>query len=102
MGYTLREATLDDADALVRHRVAMFADMGIAFDHAPLAASFREWLNDTMPSGTYRAWLAESDGGDIACGGGISILPWPPGPQYPRDRPAFVYNIDTEAAHRPR
>jgi GNAT superfamily N-acetyltransferase len=39
---------------------------------------------------------------DVVAGGGISILPWPPGPQYPGDRIAIVYNVYTEPAHRGR
>jgi hypothetical protein len=30
--YRVREATLDDLDALVHHRVAMFTDMGVELD----------------------------------------------------------------------
>jgi hypothetical protein len=79
MPYRVREATLRDIDALVRHRIGMFTDMGLSLDAPALEASFRAWLTDKMPAGTYRAWLIETDGGVIAAGGGISILPWPPG-----------------------
>ena len=95
-------ATLADADVLVRHRVAMFTDMGVPMDVAALEAAFRAWLHDVVPAGTYRAWLAETSSGAVVGGGGISILPWPPGPQYPGDRLAFVYNVYTEPAHRQR
>jgi GNAT superfamily N-acetyltransferase len=100
--YALRPATLDDADALVRHRLAMFADMGVPCDAAALEAAFRAWLVRLMPGGTYRAWLVETRDGAIAAGGGITIVPWPPGPHYPGDRLAFVYNVYTEPAHRRR
>ena len=100
--YIVREATLADVDVLVRHRLAMFTDMGVPLDAAALEASFRTWLAETIPSGTYRAWLVEDGGGNIAAGGGITILPWPPGPQYMGTRLAFVYNVYTEAAHRRR
>ena len=55
-----------------------------------------------MPAGTYRAWLAETPDGEVAGGGGITILPWPPGPRYMGNRLAFVYNVYTEPAHRRR
>jgi GNAT superfamily N-acetyltransferase len=99
--YHVRAATIADADVLVRHRIAMFTDMGVPLDAAVLEQAFRAWLMDTMPAGTYRAWLAES-GGEVAGGGGITILPWPPGPRYAGDRLAFVYNVYTEPAHRRR
>ena len=78
----------------------MFQDMGIAFDADLLARSFREWMTTMMASGTYRAWVVEADRAAIAAGAGISVLPWPPGPQYTGDRIALVYNVYTEPAHR--
>ena len=80
----------------------MFTDMGVPFDAAPLAEAFRALLVDLMPPGTYRAWLAETAEGEIAAGGGITVLPWPPGPQYLGGRLAFVYNVYTEPLHRRR
>ena len=100
--YTIRAATLDDADSLVRHRIAMFTDMGVPLDAAALDQAFRTWLAELMPAGTYRAWLVEDDAGAIVAGGGITILPWPPGPRYMGDRLAFVYNVYTEPSHRRR
>ena len=100
--YRIRPATLDDLDVLVRHRISMFTDMGVPLDAAALDESFRAWLVGVMPQGTYRAWLAETAEGEIAAGGGITILPWPPGPGYLGDRLAFVYNVYTEPLHRRR
>ena len=100
--YLVRPATLDDADVLVRHRVGMFTDMGIAMDVAALETAFRTWLTEMMPAGTYRAWLVENHDGQVVAGGGITVLPWPPGPRYVGDRLAFVYNVYTDPAHRRR
>ena len=100
--YHLRPATYDDADVLVHHRIAMFTDMGMTFDRVTLDQSYRAWLARVMPEGTYRAWLAQTESGESVAGGGITILPWPPGPRYLGDRVAFVYNVYTEPAHRGR
>ena len=100
--YSVRPATLDDADTLVRHRIKMFDDMGIALDAPALDRLFREWLAVMMLAQTYHAWLVETDAGDVAAGGGLSVLPWPPGPRYMGDKLAFVYNVYTEPAHRRR
>jgi GNAT superfamily N-acetyltransferase len=99
--YRIRPATIDDVDALVHHRIAMFEAMGVPLNAAALAAAYRPWLAETMPKGLYRAWVVEV-GADIVAGGGITIIQWPPGPQYPGDRLAFVYNVYTEPAHRHR
>ena len=102
MSYRVREATLGDADVLVRHRIGMFTDMGLVLDAAALDAAFRVWLAEKMPEGIYRAWLAEAEDGAVAGGGGISILPWPPGPSYMGGKIAVVYNVYTEPLHRRR
>ena len=111
--YSLRPATLADTEALVAHRIGMFADMGVEMDQ-DTAAAFRRWLADAMPAGLYLAWVVEivdeaNVGADrrdtsrsIIAGGGITVLPWPPGPRYIGDRLAFVYNIYTEPPHRRR
>ena len=99
--YHVRAATLDDVDALIHHRLAMFADMGVPCAPA-LDEAFRSWLRETMPAGVYRAWVVESEAGEIVAGGGITILPCAPGPQWLATRMAFVYNVYTEAGHRRR
>ena len=106
--YRVRPATLEDVDALVRHRIGMFTDMGVALDIEALDRAFRAWLGDAMPAGRYRAWVVdarETAGpapATVVAGGGITVLPWPPGPRDVGDRLAFVYNVYTERAHRRR
>jgi len=101
-GYRVRTATLADADALVRHRLAMFTDMGVPLDATLVARAFRSWLAHAMPAGIYRAWVAQDEEGAIVGGGGLTAVPWPPGPTYHGDTLAFVYNVYTEPDHRRR
>ena len=100
--YRIRAATLADVDALVHHRVAMFREMGTAIEADPVAKAFSDWVTKLLPAGTYRGWVVEGPSGDIVAGGGMTILPWPPGPWYVGGRMAFVYNVYTEPAHRRR
>ena len=101
--YHIREATLDDMDVLVRHRLAMFAEMGRAFDAVLVAQLFRDWLRPMMLADDYRAWLCETDAREVAGGAGLSLIKWPPGPSpLASDRVAFVYNVYTEHPHRRR
>ena len=100
--YRVRPATLDDADALVHHRLGMFTDMGLSVEVPAIDRAFRRWLAEMMPGGTYRGWVAEDSGGAIVAGGGITILPWPPGQMSMTGRVAFAYNVYTEPAHRSR
>ena len=99
--YLVRPATLADIDVLVEHRKAMFIDMGSSPDPA-MDRLFRAWLQDAMPLEVYRAWLAVDATGEVAAGGGITVLPWPPGPQSMTGRAAFAYNGYTEPRHRRR
>jgi GNAT superfamily N-acetyltransferase len=101
--YRVREATLEDLETLVRHRVAMFADMDVEVDAPALATAYRAWLRATMPAGEYYAWVCETEMREIVAGGGLSLFRWPPGPRPATgDRLAFVYNVYTEPAHRKR
>jgi GNAT superfamily N-acetyltransferase len=101
--YRVRPATLDDADVLVHHREAMFEEMGTPPPQVAVAGPmFRAWLADAMPNGTYRAWVVVTGAGDAVAGGGMTVLPWPPGPQHPGGLVAFVYNVYTEPEHRGR
>jgi GNAT superfamily N-acetyltransferase len=100
--YRVRPATPDDAEVLVRHRIAMFSDMGTSIDAPAVGRAFRAWLLPSLRSGTYRAWLAVSDDEGIVGGGGLTVIPWPPGPWWPGERVAFVYNVYTDPAHRRR
>jgi GNAT superfamily N-acetyltransferase len=102
LSYNIREATLADSDALVHHRIAMFTDMGMPLDAVALDSAFRAWLAETMTTGTYRAWVVEEDRGAIVGGGGMTILPWPPGPRDMATRLGFVYNVYVEEGHRRR
>src|SRR5262245_35827269 len=94
--YRIRAATLDDAEALVRHRLGMFSGMGTTIDHMAIEKAFGAWLVDMMPAVFYRAWIVESQDNEIVGGGGVTVLPWPPGPQDLGGRIAFVYNVYVE------
>jgi GNAT superfamily N-acetyltransferase len=101
--YHVREATLTDADVLVRQRMGMFTDMGEPDESVRVCGpQFLEWLRHAMPAGLYRAWLLETESGEAIAGGGITVIPWPPGPRYRGGRLAFVYNVYTEPEQRHR
>ena len=101
--YDVREATLDDMDVLVRHRLAMFTDMGRPFDAPLIAQMFRDWVRPMMIAGDYRAWLCETAAREVAGGAALTLIKWPPGPSpLKSDRVAFVYNVYTEHSHRRR
>ena len=100
MSYTIRTATVDDIPHVVTHRERMFRDMGIPAEFNAMAAATRTWLGGAIPDGTYRGWVALTPDGAVVAGGGLVVIPWPPGPFTMDPRCGFVFNVYTDPAHR--
>ena len=96
----IRPATIEDIPLVVAHREQMFRDMGIPAEFAAMARATDSWLRTAIPSKTYLGWLAVADDGAIAAGGGLIVIPWPPGPMTMDPRCGFVFNVYTDPAHR--
>ncbi len=100
MSYSIRPATVADIPHIVQHREAMFRDMGIPAAFADMAAAMELWLGHAIPSKTYQGWVAATEGGEVAAGGGLVVIPWPPGPMSLDPRCGFIFNVYTQPAHR--
>jgi GNAT superfamily N-acetyltransferase len=100
MAYEVRPATIADIPHIAGHREQMFREMGIHADFADMGAATELWLRHAIPAKTYLAWIATTDRGDIAAGGGLIVIPWPPGPISLDPRCGFVFNVYTQPAHR--
>jgi GNAT superfamily N-acetyltransferase len=80
----------------------MFREIGTDTDYAALGREFERWLAEAMARQLYHGWMVEASQGDIAAGGGLTVVPWPPAPNDFGNRVAFIYNIYTEPPHRRR
>ena len=100
MAYSIRRATIADIPHLVRHRELMFREMAIPAAFEDMLVAAERWLRHAIPSQTYLGWVAESSRGEVAAGGGLIVIPWPPGPITMDPRCAFVFNVYTDKAHR--
>ncbi len=100
MPYLIRPATLSDIPHIVAHREEMFREMQIpaAFEDMAIAADL--WLRHAIPAHVYRGWIAVADNGAVAAGGGLIVIPWPPGPMTMDPRCGFIFNVYTDPAHR--
>ncbi|HEX6161948.1 MAG TPA: GNAT family N-acetyltransferase [Vicinamibacterales bacterium] len=100
MAYAIRPATINDVPHIVQLRELMFREMGIpaAFEDMSVAADL--WLRHAIPSKTYLGWIAETATGEVAAGGGLIVIPWPPGPMTMDPRCGFVFNVYTSPTHR--
>ena len=80
----------------------MFAEMGCTDERRldQMQHGAEQYLWDALPNGTYRAWMAETDDGQVVSGGGIAIVPWPGSPDFPASRRGWILGIYTEPAFR--
>lgn len=100
MTYTIRPATSADIPDIVRHREQMFRDMGIPAAFEAMATATAVWLAGAIPNGDYRGWVAVTAEGTVAGGGGLIVIPWPPGPFSMDPRCGFIFNVYTDPTHR--
>ena len=102
--YSIRPATLRDAEIIAGHRHRMFLDIG---DHDPqkleaMTQEFRPWLELRIAAGEYLGWLAMASDGTVAAGLGLWLMDWPPHVLGAGSRRGNIVNVYTEAAHRRR
>lgn len=100
MSYGIRPATIADVPHIARHREQMFRDMQIQALFDEMAAGMESWLRHAIPSHTYRGWMAVTEHGEVVGGGGLIVIPWPPGPISLDPRCGFVFNVYVDPAHR--
>lgn len=103
MNWTIRATTVDDIPDLVTLRRAMFEAMGHD-DSETLdrmcEASVR-YFRQHVPTGAFRAWVAEADGRLVASIG-LVIHSVPPSPGRSQGKEAYIMNLVTLPAYRRR
>ena len=102
--YRVRIATVDDAEVIAHHRIAMFRDMRVLDerDAEPLRVASLAYLRNALPNGAYRGWVAEH-AGRVVAGGGLIPQPGVPRPENVHGgEEAYLLNVYTEPSHRRR
>lgn len=97
----IRQATLDDIPALLRHRRGMYEDMGYN-DREQLRAMISTctpYLAMALANGTLHGWLAQA-GDRVVAGGFVLISPWPSHPYDGKCRRATILNMYTDPEFR--
>jgi len=103
--YLIREAKLDDIPVLVCQRRLMWIEVAGVKDQGALEAmdaAYQRHMEKALPTGTFKAWLAETKKGEIVAGGGISVYEQPPRPQDSTLRYVYMHSVYTEPSHRSR
>jgi GNAT superfamily N-acetyltransferase len=104
LDYRIRQAVIDDAPIVARHRVAMFRDMGdLSVEEIPRleSASF-VYMRQMMAERRYLGWLAEREG-EVVAGAGMIISQLLPRPgAIEGGAQALIVNVYCEPEHRRR
>ena len=100
MNYAVRPATIADIPHIANHRAEMFREMDISAEFEEMAVATELWLRHAIPSKTYLGWVAVTGQGEVVGGGGMIVIPWPPGPITMDPRCGFVFNVYTQPPHR--
>jgi ribosomal protein S18 acetylase RimI-like enzyme len=101
---TLRQATLEDARTIAKHRRLMFRDMGYTDDAAldAMLTKFLPWLEHKMASRDYLAWLAVTSDDLVVAGAGLWLMDWPPHMVGSSSRRGNILNVYTDPQFRRR
>ena len=103
-GISLRQATLEDARTIAKHRRLMFRDMGYADEAAldAMMARFLPWLEKKIASRDYLAWLAVTSDDLVVAGAGLWLMDWPPHMVGSSLRRGNILNVYTDPQFRRR
>lgn len=94
--WSIRPARIEDIPVLVQFRSAMFADMGYADEagHAAMNAAALAYLQQAVPAGEYRGWVAEA-GGQLIASGAYTYRQVAPSPKNISGRQAYILSVYT-------
>ena len=101
-GFVVRVGAAGDSGTIVRHRRAMFSEMGYRDQPAldKMCAAFEPWLARKMETGEYLAWFAVEAKGSIVAGLGLWLMDWPPHMIGPGSRRGNILNVYTNPDSR--
>ena len=93
--YTLREATVADANQITHHRAQMFTDIGKATPEsiAAMAAVYPAWIQDQFAKDSYKGWFAQAPDGTTIGGAGVWLHSHVPNPSDPSPQIAHVIDV---------
>ena len=103
LAITIRPAVVADIPEILNLRRGMYLDMHYE-DPSKLdqmVSLTSDYLQKAIPSGSFRAWLAQ-DAQRVIAGGAVIISPWPAHPYDLECRRATIMNVYTQRDYRRR
>ncbi|PTL84718.1 GNAT family N-acetyltransferase [Vitiosangium sp. GDMCC 1.1324] len=103
-GWSIRKASVEDVDELIRLRLALHrTTRGVEKleDEESLVEANRRYFARALPAGQFHAWVAVAEGRVVACSG---LVPFerPPMPGNAVGLEAYIINMYTEPGWRGR
>jgi len=65
-----------------------------------MRAATELWRRHTIPTPVYSGSVAVTDAVEVAAGGGLLVIQWPPGPMTMDPGCGFIFNVYTQPVHR--
>jgi len=102
-GWRIRSAGVEDREALVTLRRALFQEMGYGDEDLldRVADASDRYLATAMPRGEFRAWVAEA-GGEVVASGGLVFHAGPPTATNLDGVEGYIMNVYTRPGWRRR
>ena len=97
-----RKATIDDIETLLQIRIDFMRDVKSVTtddDEKVMREANAEYLNETLPDGSFIQWLA-ADNGKIIATGSVSFYKLPPNRWRPNGKVAYIANMFTYPEYR--
>jgi GNAT superfamily N-acetyltransferase len=102
--YTIRRATTDDVETLVRLRHAMQGEMDHSHEIATpdeIVGEMRDYFSQQLTGNHFAAFIAEA-GSQVIGTGGVVVFDVPPSPSNPSGAEGYVMNMYTVPEWRGR
>lgn len=98
----VRKASSRDLETLVRHRRAMWEDMGVRGSRKLLEAdhAYREWARKRLKDRTFMAWVVEDQARAVVGSGSLWLQPIQPRPGYTRGFQPYLLSMYTKPSFR--
>ncbi|MBN1563693.1 MAG: GNAT family N-acetyltransferase [Anaerolineae bacterium] len=98
----IRIATPDDKAAIVRHRRAMFEELGYGSPALleKMVETFDAWIGDQLKAGGFRGWVAVDDQDEVIGSAGLRIRGWGPRARELAGKQGYVVGVYVDPAGR--
>ncbi len=102
METAIRVATPHDVPVIVRHRRAMFEELGYGSPVLleKMLETFEPWVTDEIKTGGFRGWIAVNEQGEVIGSAGLRIRGWGLNARELNGKQGYIVGVYMEPAGR--